>query len=224
MTLNNKIKQAFTQSDIKNQNLILAVSGGSDSQVLLKAVPHIAKQFGVKCFAVGINHGLRPEADQELDLAEKLAISNHIPFIRIKVKVSDGASLQAQARDARYTALMEQADIYHAKYITTAHHFDDRAETVLIRLIRGKHIGSLGVLPTISGRIFRPMLKVTKQEIFSYCKRWKLHYASDPSNENTHYLRVKIRKEILPIFEQLNPQFKQRLNDLADEILNGKFN
>lgn len=220
MTLNNKIKLSFINNNIQNQNIILAVSGGSDSQVLLKSVPHIAKQYGVNCIAIGINHGLRSEADSELDLAENLSNSIGVSFFRIKIKVPNGASLQAQARDARYTALIEQANIYNAKYITTAHHFDDRAETVLIRLIRGKQLGSLGVLPEISGRIFRPMLKVTKQEILQYCKRWKLSYANDPSNDDTHYLRVKIRKEILPIFEQLNPQFKQRLNEIADEVLN----
>jgi len=219
MTLNLKIQDSFVESKIKNQKIILAVSGGADSQSMLKAVPHVSKAYGVECIAVGINHGLRKEADEEIDLAESLAKSMDIPFKRIKVRVESSPSLQAQARNARYSALYSFADSNNVKYITTAHHFDDRAETIMIRLIRGDRLGSLAVLPTISGRIFRPMLKVTKQEILRHCKRWNLSYANDPSNDDTHYLRVKIRKEIMPIFESINPKFKQRLNNLSDEII-----
>ncbi len=219
MTINNKIKESIIQSGIKNQNVILAVSGGSDSQVLLKSFPHVSKKFNINCFAIGINHGLRKDADDELKIAEELSKEVGIPFYKFTVKVNAGASVQANARNARYEMLTCQANKLNAKYIVTAHHFDDRAETVLIRLLRGKNFGSLAVLPTVSGNIFRPMLSVGKEEITRYCKRWNLKFANDPSNENTDFLRVKIRKEILPLLEDLNPKFKIRLNELADEAL-----
>lgn len=220
--LNGKIQQAIIESKIKNQNIILAVSGGSDSQALLKAFPHVAKKFNINCYAIGINHGLRSEANDELDLAEELANKVKVPFSRHIVKVEEGASIQANARNARYAMLQKQADALNAKYIVTAHHFDDRAETVLIRLLRGKNFGSMGVMPLISGNIFRPMLLVHKEEILGYIKRWNLKYANDPSNENTDYLRVKIRKEIMPMLIELNPQFRVRLNELSDEALSFK--
>ncbi len=219
MVLNREIEKAILNSNLYNNKVLLAVSGGPDSQALLKAFPHVSSRFNIKCFAMGIDHGLRPEANGELDLAEELANQAGIPFFRKRVTVEEGASIQAHARDARYAALKDTAGMLGANYIVTAHHFDDRAETVLMRLIRGKNFGSLAVLPAISGQIFRPMLNVRRQEIMQYCKRWDLQYANDPSNENTDYLRVKIRKEIMPIFEELNPQFKVRLNELADEAL-----
>jgi len=222
MSINGKIQQSIIDSGIKDQAVVLAVSGGSDSQVLLKAFPHVAKKFNISCFAIGINHSLRKEADSELDLAEQLAKSNGVSFDRYNVTVASGASIQANARDARYQMLTAQAEKLNAKYIVTAHHFDDRAETVFIRLLRGKNFGSLGVMPLISGNIFRPMLFVHKEEIYSYIKRWGLKYANDPSNENVDYLRVKIRKEIMPMLESLNPKIKERLNELSDEAISLK--
>ena len=219
MVLNLEIEKSIIEAKLFNDTVLLAVSGGPDSQVLLKAFSHVAKNFNIKCFAMGINHGLREDADRELDLAENLASELDILFFRRKVKVESGASVQAHARDARYQALKEQAAVLRARYIVTGHHFDDRAEAVLIRLLRGKNLGSLGVMPTVSGQIFRPMLKVHREEIMSYCKRWNLQYALDPSNDNIDYLRVKIRKEILPLFMELNPQFKARLNEIGDEAL-----
>lgn len=220
MEINIAIQKAIIAAKISDQNILLAVSGGADSQVLLKSFPHVAKEFNIKCFAVGINHGLREDADKELDLAESLASKIGVPFLRKKIKVERKGSLQEDARNARYAALNDVCGVVRSKYIVTAHHYDDRAETVLMRLLRGKNIGSLAVLPLISGNIFRPMLSVTKEDIKGYCKRWKLDYANDPSNEDTDFMRVKIRKEILPMLESLNPKFKIRLNDLADEALN----
>lgn len=217
--INQEISRSLAETGVSNEKLVVAVSGGPDSQVLLSAISHVSKRHGVKIFAVGIDHCLRNEANAELDLAEGLAQSLSVPFHRFKVTVSPGASVQAMAREARYAMLNEFADDVGARYITTAHHYDDRAETVLIRLLRGKNIGSMGVLPVISGRVFRPMLKVTRQDVMNYCKRWDLKYATDPSNSNDKYLRVKIRNEILPLLEELNPQIRSRLNDLADEAL-----
>ncbi len=195
----------------------LAVSGGADSQCLLLSFPRVAKEMGHTCIAVGIDHGFRKEADLELDLAESLANKSNIPFHRIKVKVIDGPDgKQAHARDARYNALFSFGNT-----VVTAHHFDDYAETVMIRLIRGHNIGSLKVLPEVSKNgtgVFRPMLSVTRERIITHLNRWGIKYANDPSNDNTDYLRVKIRKEIMPMFEVLNPKFKERLVNLSEEL------
>lgn len=222
MVLNVEIERAIIQANLFNCKVLLAVSGGPDSQALLKAFPHVSSKFAIKCFAMGINHGLRPEADSELDVAEQLANQLDILFFRRTVTVKSGPSLQAQAREARYEALRDRAAVLGCTHIVTAHHFDDRAETVMIRLIRGKNFGSLGVLPPVSGQVFRPLLRVSKAEIMQYCKRWNLEYCNDPSNEDVDYLRVKIRKEIMPQLMELNPQFKVRLNELADEALMSK--
>lgn len=225
MAINVKIAAAIKRLDLSHHTtFILAVSGGPDSQCLLKSFPHVALGFGHSCIAVGIDHGLRPEAGKELELAQSLAYSIGIGFHREQVHIMGKSNLQAKAREERYRALFDYANRFSADYVVTAHHFDDRAETVLIRLIRGDGIGSLAVLPEVTERVcghalFRPMLQVTRSEILRHLKRWGVLYASDPSNENTHYLRVKIRKEILPALEELNPRIRERLNAIADELL-----
>lgn len=215
------IIKAITSSLFRNYKtpttFTLAVSGGADSQCLLLSFPRVAKEMGHSCIAVGIDHGFRSEANAELDLASSLAKQSNIPFHRIKVEVIDGPDgKQAHARDARYNALFD-----FGFTVVTAHHFDDYAETVMIRLLRGHNIGSLKVLPEVSNNgtgVFRPMLSVTRERIITHLNRWGISYANDPSNDDTDYLRVKIRKEILPLLETLNPKIKERLVNLSEEL------
>lgn len=220
--VNKRIAAAIQRLPAGPNRFILAVSGGPDSQCLLKAFPHVMMDVAPTshCIAVGVNHGLREEADWELGLARELALSQQIPFVKLRVRVAkDGSNVQARAREARYEALRGYAGSKANAYIVTAHHFDDRAETVLIRLLRGKKIGSLAVLPEVSGQIFRPMLKVRREEIDSYVERWKILFATDPSNSNTRYLRTRVRNELLPSMESMSPRIRERLNEIADEAL-----
>lgn len=219
MSVNRRVQHAFKSANITNEPLVLGVSGGPDSQALLKCIGHLSRPLGLKPTAVGINHGLRPEAAEELTLAEHLAGSLGIPFVRRSVDVRRKGSLQAAARDARYGALFRVADDIGARFVVTAHHWDDRAETVLFRLLRGHGLGSLGVMPPVSGRIFRPMLQVRREELLAYCDRWDLNYAKDPSNNDEHYARVTIRKKLLPMLEEMSPRLRERLNSLSDEVL-----
>jgi len=213
------ILSASYDGSLRSPAFLLAVSGGPDSQALLKAFPHVCAEFvGVKCIACGIDHGLRPEANSELNLAEDLASTMGVPFIRSQVHINGTSNIQCKARDARYERLYEIANTHECDYVVTAHHFDDKAETVLIRIIRGEGMGSLAVLPMISGRILRPLLNVTRANIMGYVKRWNLKFAIDPSNMNPHYLRSKVRHEIFPLLESINPNIKRRLVNLSDEI------
>lgn len=227
MNVNVSIQNALNDSyfGCMFPHFILAVSGGTDSQCLLKAFPHVLKKCRphATCEAVGVHHGMRSEADAELDLAQELAESQGVTFTRIKVSVpKSGSSVQAKARKVRYEALRGHAKpdgALNKTFIVTAHHFDDRAETVFIRLLRGKNLGSLDVMPVLSkDRVFRPLLGCTRDEILSYNKRWGVKFATDPSNSNSKYLRIKIRNEIMPTLEKLSPRFRQRLNEIADEV------
>lgn len=217
-SINNCIKKSFNTIDpSKTYKYIIAVSGGTDSQVLLKSFPFV---FGKpeSCIAVGVNHGIRKEADDELDLAEELAKSIGIKFIRKHIKIETGANLQCRARDGRYAALREVKEAVGAKYITTAHHLSDKVETILIRLLRGKKLGSLNVLPILSGDVFRPMLEVSREDILGYIRRWDLKYANDPSNQDDHYLRVWVRQQLVPMLKSKSPQIENRLLELSKEI------
>jgi tRNA(Ile)-lysidine synthase len=214
MIINKIIEKQINSLNKKNLTFLLAVSGGSDSQVLLKSMSHVAKKLGHKCYAMGINHGLRLEAGKELDLAESLATSMNVSFFKQSVIVEKGPSVQAKAREVRYEALFNKLVEIKGDYIVTAHHLNDRAETVLMKLIRG---GSLNVLPIVSGQLFRPLLEVPKEDIMKYIKRWNISYAEDPSNKSKKYLRSRIRYELIPLLQEMNPSIINRLNEIGNK-------
>ena len=202
----------------------MAVSGGPDSQCLLKAFPHVAKKLGHQVpLAIGCDHGFRKETSKELDLAEALATKLGIKFIRIFLNLDKNAgNIHAMARDARYSAMRKVMKEYKIDHLVTGHHYDDRAETVLIRLIRGKNIGSLGVLKELSGDLLRPMLNVTREEIIKYVSYWRVPYSTDPSNDDPKYMRARVRNEIMPLLKELNPSIVKRFNEISDEVLGNK--
>lgn len=223
-TLNQKIEKCLIDLFEGKKTFALAVSGGPDSQCLLKAFPHVANKLGHKVpLAIGCDHGFRKEASEELDLAEALVTKLGIKFIRIFLNLDKNVgNIHAMARNARYSAMRKVMAENNIDYLVTGHHYDDRAETVLIRLIRGKNIGSLGVLQELRGDLLRPMLNVSKEEIMKYLSYWKIPYATDPSNDDSKYMRATIRNEVLPLLKKMNPSIVVRLNDISDEILKGK--
>src|SRR5512142_3181471 len=126
--------------------VLLAVSGGVDSTALLHVMASLRESFGFELHAHGVNHGLRPEAPLELDQAERIAASLGVRFDRTDLRIPKGGNLQARARQARYAALRQRAQTVGATWIATAHHANDRAETVLMRLMRGSGPTGLSVL------------------------------------------------------------------------------
>ena len=121
----------------RGDHILVAVSGGGDSQSLLHALARLAPKLGLVLSAHGVDHGLRPEASAELDMAQELAGDLGVAFGRSQLSVRPGANLMHRARRARYQALRQAAADVGAGLIATAHHADDRAETVLLRLLRG---------------------------------------------------------------------------------------
>jgi tRNA(Ile)-lysidine synthase len=196
---------------------LLAVSGGGDSTAMLHVLSRLAPRFGVGLRAHGVDHGLRPEAGRELDIVAKLAEELGVEFSRTKIDVPHGSNLQARARQERYQALMARAKELGCSIIATAHHADDRAETVLLRLLRGAGLLGLGVLSPRDGSMLRPMARARRADILAHLARHRLAFSSDPSNENTHYLRVKVRKEILPMLAEISPGIVSHLCAIADQ-------
>lgn len=203
---------------VAGEGLLLGVSGGPDSMALLGVLGHVAPALGLRVVACGVDHGLRGEAKTELDLAAEWAGRCAVPFARRQVSVSGSSNLQALARDARYAALEECAAEYGLDYIVTAHHLEDRAETVLLRLLRGAGPEGLSVLPARLGNRLRPMIHASKTQIQGYITRHQVPFASDPSNTNNRFLRVRVRHELLPLLRELSPGIVAHLNNLADEI------
>jgi tRNA(Ile)-lysidine synthase len=200
----------------KGSRLLIAVSGGPDSMALLHAVARLRPRLDVHLSAHGVDHGLRKEAKKELDKAEALAESLEVPFTRTRVRVAPGGNLQARARAARYEALWSAAG--SETFLATAHHADDRAETVLIRLLRGAGPAELAVLPARSGKLLRPLVRARRADIESHLTRYKIATSSDPSNDDRHFLRTRVRKDVLPLLSGLDPQIVKHLCALADRL------
>lgn len=198
--------------------LLLAVSGGPDSMAMLGVMVHLASELSLRLFACGVDHGLRPEAAAELDLAQRCAAEWGIAFERRQVHVSGRANVQATARDARYAALEECAAQLGLNYIVTAHHREDRAETVLLRILRGAGPEGLCVLPPRLGNRLRPLIRASKSQIWAYLEHRRIPFVSDPSNVNSRFLRVRVRHELLPLMQELSSGIVDHLNNLADEL------
>jgi tRNA(Ile)-lysidine synthase len=203
---------------IAGRAVLAAVSGGGDSQAMLSSLARLAPKLGFSLLAHGVDHGLRPEAARELDFAERLANELGVPFGRTVLALEPGGNLQARAREARYAALRQVAAGAEA-LIATAHHADDRAETVLLRLLRGAGPRGLAVLPPRAHDVIRPLIRASKRDVTLHLERHCLDFADDPSNQNSAFLRVRVRREAMPLLQSLSPQIVRHLNALADALI-----
>ncbi|HEV8549735.1 MAG TPA: tRNA lysidine(34) synthetase TilS, partial [Polyangiaceae bacterium] len=199
---------------VKGARVLCAVSGGPDSMALLDVLARLASKLDFALVAHGVDHGLRPEASAELDLAERHALSLGVPFERSVLAVPAGGNLQARARDARYAALEAAQQQAAAPLLATAHHADDRAETVLLRLLRGSGPRGLAVLPARAGSRLRPFLRARRSDILLHLMRHGVPHAEDPSNRDRRHLRVRVREELLPLLHELSPGIVAHLNAL----------
>jgi tRNA(Ile)-lysidine synthase len=198
--------------------VLAAVSGGPDSIAMLHVLALLRSRLAFGLFAHGVDHGLRPEASAELDLAEAFARSLDVPFSRTQVVVGAGGNLQARARVERWAALRVAAERAGADRIATGHHADDRAETVLIRLLRGTRARGLGVLPPSDGDRIRPLYRARRADVDAHIARHHLPSAIDPSNRDPRFLRTRVRHELVPALEHLSPRIVEHLCRLADEL------
>jgi len=208
----------------RGSTLLVAVSGGPDSMALLDVAARLAPKLGIGLFAHGVDHGLRAEASRELDLAAAHATKLDVPFDRTRVRLGKGGNLQARARAARFQALAKAADACRAHAIATAHHADDRAETLLIRLLRGASAAGLAVLPPrapLEGsavELVRPLLRARRADVLAHVQRHRIACATDPSNADARYVRARVRHEVLPLLVQIDPAVVTHLTSVADDL------
>ncbi len=205
----------------RGARILVAVSGGPDSLALLDVLSRLAPGLGVEVTAHGVDHGLRPEATAELDLAAAHAARLGVPFARTHVEVSPGGNLQARARSLRYEALAAAQVAQGAELLATAHHADDRAETVLLRLLRGAGPAGLAVLPPRFENRLRPLVRAGRRDVLAHLARHGVAFALDPSNRDRRFLRVRVREEVMPLLVELSPGIVGHLNALADQLLAG---
>lgn len=195
----------------KEDFVVLALSGGRDSIALLDLL--IKNNYSV--IIAHVNHHKRAQSEQEEKYICEYAKKHNIPC-EINHYYYDGKdNFQSLAREFRYNFFYQVAKQYKANYILTAHHADDLAETILLRLISGSNLYGYGGIslqtPFKDIYIYRPLLYFSREEINNYVERCKLVYFEDESNEQNDYLRNRIRHNILPLFKKENPNFLQEI-------------
>lgn len=199
--------------------LVVAVSGGPDSLALADVLASLRAELDLRLLVVAVDHGLRPESSDEVRQVAEFCAARGLAFEGVRVTVAGEGGLQAAAREARYGVLEDAATRHFGPggLVATAHHADDRAETVLLRLLRGTSLEGLGVLAPREGRRIRPMIRARRADVLLHCERHELHPAHDPSNEDPRFLRTRVRREVLPLLTELSPGIVPCLNGLADE-------
>lgn len=196
----------------------LAVSGGPDSLALLllarAAMPD-------RIAAATVDHGLRPEAAQEAEMVARVCAALNVPHRTLRVEVPAG-NVQSQARAARYAALAEWMEAEGLEALATAHHADDQAETLLLRLNRGSGASGLagvrarGLVPNTRLPLVRPLLGWRRAELAGVVSAAGIDAAQDPSNLDNRFDRVRIRKALAGAEWIDVPALAQSAANLAD--------
>lgn len=200
--------------------IIAAVSGGADSMAMLDLLLRAQAEVGYRLEVAHIHHHLRQASDAEWSFVEAYCRQRQVAFhgrhVQVLSEKRSGESLEAAAHRLRHKALREVVQERGAQWLALAHHADDRAETVLMNILRGCSIKGLAAMPACDGILLRPLLAFDKAELEQYCAAQQIPYVSDESNADTTILRNRLRHELLPELTTYNPQVVAALNRLAE--------
>ena len=195
----------------------MAVSGGPDSIVLLDAL----HREGFSVVVAHCNFHLRGEAsDADAAFVRSLADKYQVPYCQadfdtIAIAEERKISIEMAARDLRYEWFEQMADEHDCALIAVAHNADDVVETFFLNLTRGSGLQGLSGMVELRGRVVRPLLRVSRKQIMEYIAEYQLQYRIDATNQETIYTRNKIRHNVIPQFEEINPSF---LNTMANNM------
>lgn len=197
--------------------VVVAVSGGIDSVVLLHLLTRLAGEYSLTLVVTHLNHNLRAEESRrDYDFVRALARRLGLKFAGKTLRPGElkkaGRSLQEAARARRYAFLDEVAERYGAARIALGHNADDQAETVLMRLLKGSSLSGLAGIPAVRGRLIRPLIDASRTEIERYAKAEGLDHVEDSSNRKDDYLRNDIRHNLIGYLKKnYNPNIVETL-------------
>jgi tRNA(Ile)-lysidine synthase len=210
--------QEFTASFEADTTYYVACSGGVDSMVLLS----ILHQLGKTIHVLHVNYQLRGEAsDLDQQLIEDYCNQHSIPYsinsVQLSKELENGGNLQDLARNVRYSFFKEKALEIHSK-IVLAHHADDQLELFLLNIARKSGVMGLSCMLPEYGRIIRPLLPFSKQEILEFAKKEGIVWREDASNQSNKYRRNSIRNVFLPEIEAQLPEFRESCLYLIEQF------
>lgn len=231
MNLMEKFKKNIVENhQFKSKStVIVAVSTGVDSMVLLDLLQHISPKQKPRIVVAHVNHQLRDESEREAAFLERYChergISFHLAVWPKKAHPQTG--IEAAARTFRYHFFSQIISEENADALMTAHHADDQAETVLMKLIRGGSLNQLiGIKPSQPFEkvvLIRPLLSFSKNEIKDYAVDHQLTWFEDSTNQSNDVLRNRIRHEIVPQLKNENNQFLAHVASFSKQLTNQKF-
>jgi tRNA(Ile)-lysidine synthase len=190
--------------------LLVMVSGGGDSVALLD----IAHRLGASVTALHVNYGLREGADADEALVRQLCDERNIPLTAERISLPAEGNLQELAREARYSLAEQQAEGDYA----AAHTASDQAETVLYRLAVSPGSRALHGMPPRRGRLVRPLLEVTRDEVRDYLRAHRLEWREDPSNADRRFARARVRHDVLDALRELSPAAERTIAETARQL------
>lgn len=205
--------EAARESGLVRQGepLLVMVSGGGDSVALLD----IAHRLGAAVYALHVNYALRPDSQLDEALVQQLCGERNIPLTVEQVRLStEGGNLQERARDTRY-ALAE--DLAKGDF-AAAHTASDQAETVLYRLAVSPGSRALHGMAPRRGRLVRPLLGVTREEVREYLRAQGLEYREDPSNADRRFARARVRHDVIDALRELSPAAERTIAETARQL------
>jgi tRNA(Ile)-lysidine synthase len=210
--------QEFTASFEAATTYYVACSGGVDSMVLLSVLHQLGKTIHV----LHVNYQLRGEAsdlDQQVieDYCNQYSIPYSIHSVELSKELENGGNLQDLARNVRYTFFKEKALEIHSK-IVLAHHADDQLELFLLNIARKSGVMGLSCMLPEYGRIIRPLLPFSKQEILEFALKEGIVWREDASNQSNKYRRNSIRNVFLPEIEAQLPEFRESCLYLIEQF------
>jgi tRNA(Ile)-lysidine synthase len=201
----------------EDDQLIVGVSAGADSMVLLHLLNAYREVFKLSLIIAHVNHGLRPEeSEKEAKLVQEESARLGLPveygqFNVREFQKASGLSPQDAARRIRFHFFNDLLRKHHAQKIVLGHNADDQVETVLLKLMRGSGLQGLkGMLPIREGKVIRPLLEVWREEIESFAIEKKIPFLLDSSNLKQDYLRNRVRLALIPLIgREYQPNFKK---------------
>lgn len=219
MTLTDEVRE--TLRPFAGSKLVVAVSGGLDSVVLLDLLLHLRDDLGLKLVVAHADHGLRRASAKDAAFVRQLAAAHSLPFTETELGLETGSNEEARAREARYGWLEQVRKRRKADYIVTAHQADDQVETLFLHLTRGSGLQGLSGMQLVSGKILRPLLDIPRKTLSRYARKHKLKYRLDASNRNIKYARNRVRRQVVTSLQKINPQLvetvSQSMRVLSDE-------
>ncbi len=226
MTIRNKIIDFCNEKKLldSGDGVLIGLSGGADSVCLLFMLSLMQKEFDLKLYALHVNHGIRgSEADRDEAFCAELCKKTGIPFEAVKADIpalaeKEGLGLEEAGRKFRYALFEKKAEELGFNRIAVAHHMNDRAETVLFQMIRGSKLNGLTGIREKNGRVIRPLLCITREEIEDFLNMNGLDFVTDSTNLSSDYTRNFIRNEILPELEKLRAHAAEHIAETAEYL------